>query len=439
MKKQISGMIGLYAVGVIVAFLLIVVVFALPTAPIKNHVAESVDTILNEGTYPAFMEDKLVRMHPNNAFDLGTLLLNNRITARDNFTDALMLLQASYDGTESVLERSMAVYRYADANDSPLSSLDVYVKGEINELQRMPYDRYWHGYMVFLRPLLLFLNLKQIRILNLIIMVVLLLWICKLMSENVLRNYRVWFLYGLLFFMPFTIPFCMQFCTSTYVMLIALIILLKNYEWLQQGARMAYYFMIVGMTVVYVDYLTFPLVTFGIPVIVLMLMDTSEDTLWKKLVRVIRYGIDWSIGYVGLWMAKWVIAFVVLHRNVIKEGIEQVMFRSSSIPDAGDFKITMLKAWGSNVCNYVNIVYVIIIVIGLVWVCHKIHPSKCSLMEMFRTEGIYLLIATTPFVWYGIFKNHSYSHGSFTFRSLFITVFAGMVFLRKWRERCEQR
>ena len=432
-------MIGLYAVGVIVAFLLIVVVFALPTAPIKNHVAESVDMILNEGTYPAFMEDKLVRMHPNNAFDLGTLLLNNRITARDNFTDALMLLQASYDGTESVLERSMAVYRYADANDSPLSSLDVYVKGEINELQRMPYDRYWHGYMVFLRPLLLFLNLKQIRILNLIIMVALLFWICKLMSENVLKNYRGWFLYGLLFFMPFTIPFCMQFCTSTYVMLIALIILLKNYEWLQQGARMAYYFMIVGMTVVYVDYLTFPLVTFGIPVIVLMLMDTSEDTLWKKLVRVIRYGIDWSIGYVGLWMAKWVIASVVLHRNVIKEGIEQVMFRSSSIPDAGDFKITMLKAWGSNVCNYVNIVYVIIIVIGLVWVCCKIRPSKCSLMEMFRTEGIYLLIATTPFVWYGIFKNHSYSHGSFTFRSLFITVFAGMVFLRKWRDRCEQR
>lgn len=431
-------MIGIYLAGVIVAFLLIVGVFALPNAPIKKHVTASADTILNEGTYPAFMEDKLVRMHPDNAFDLGTLLLNNRITARDNYTDALMLLQASYDGEESVLERAMAIYRYADANDFPLSSLDAYVKGDTDELQRITYDRYWHGYMVFLRPLLLVLNLTQIRILNLVIMVVLLLWICKLMGEKVSKAYRGLFLYSLLFFMPFTIPFCMQFCTSTYVMLIALIVLLRNYEWLQQGARMTYYFMIIGMTVVYVDYLTFPLVTFGIPVIVLMLMDKSEDTLWKKLVRVIRYGIDWSIGYVGLWAAKWVIASAVLQRNVIKEGVEQVLFRSSSTPDMGDFKITVLKAWGSNVCNYVNIVYLVIILIGLIWVCYKIRPSKYQLMEILRTEGIYLLIATMPFVWYGVFKNHSYSHGSFTFRCLFITVFAGMVFLGKWRERCEQ-
>lgn len=434
--NKIVGMIGIYLAGVIAAFVLIVGVFALPNDPIKKHVAESAETILDEGTYPAFMEDKLVRMHPDNAFDIGTLLLNNRITARDNFTDALMLLQASYDGTESLLERSMAIYRYSDAGDFPLTSLSAYVRGDVDELQRMPYDRYWHGYMIFLRPLLLFLNLKQIRILNLIIMAALLLWICKLMSAKACKAYRGWFLYGLLFFMPFTIPFCMQFCTSTYVMLIAMIVLLKNYEWLQKGARLAYYFMIIGMTVVYVDYLTFPLVTFGIPVIMLMLMDTSEDSLLRKLVRVIRYGIDWSIGYAGLWAAKWAIASVVLHQNVIKEGIEQVLFRSSSTPDMGDFKITILKAWGSNVCNYVNIVYLAIILIGLIWVCYKIRPSKCSLPEILREEGIYLLIATMPFVWYGVFKNHSYSHGSFTFRSLFITVFAGMVFLKKWSERC---
>ena len=39
-------------------------------------------------------------MHPYNAFDVKTMLLNNRITARDNYTDALMLLQAAYDGSE---------------------------------------------------------------------------------------------------------------------------------------------------------------------------------------------------------------------------------------------------------------------------------------------------------------------------------------------------
>lgn len=439
MRKQIVGMIQLYVLGVFLAFALIVGAFALPTRNMQQNMKESAHTLLDEGVYPTFLDDILVRMRPGNVLDLKTLLFNNRITARDNFTDALMLAQASYDGTEPLLERAMAVYRWSTEDENPFGLLQAIVDGNDTQLVRKQYDRYWHGYLVVLKPLLLIFDLSQIRIINLVVLTLLLGYCVFLMYQKIAKNYCGWFLYALLFFMPFTIPFCMQYCTATYVLLIALIILFKHYEWLQQESRLAYFFMLLGMTVAYVDYLTFPLVTFGIPVIFVLLLDRKKNTIKVDLLRVFRYGIDWSIGYVGLWASKWIVASLIMHQNLIEESLQQVAFRASSTSEMGDFKITFFQAIGSNVCNYVNLVYIIVILVGLISVCRKIRPKQYSLPEVLKQYGIYLLIAMTPFVWYGVFKNHSYGHGSFTFRCLFITVFAGMVFLEKWKEQCRSR
>lgn len=439
MRKQVVGMIQLYVLGVFLAFALIVGAFALPTRNMQQNMKESAHTLLDEGVYPTFLDDILVRMRPGNVLDLKTLLFNNRITARDNFTDALMLAQASYDGTEPLLERAMAVYRWSTEDENPFGFLQSIINGNDTQIVRKQYDRYWHGYLVVLKPLLLIFDLSQIRIINLVVLTLLLGYCVFLMHQKIAKNYCGWFLYALLFFMPFTIPFCMQYCTATYVLLIALIILFKHYEWLQQESRLAYFFMIVGMTVAYVAYLTFPLVTFGIPVIFVLLSDPKKRTFKVDLLRVFRYGIDWSIGYVSLWASKWMVASLIMHQNLIKESLQQVAFRASSTSKMGDFKITFFQAIGSNVCNYVNLVYIIVILVGLISVCRKIRPKQYSLLEALKQYGIYLLIAMTPFVWYGVFKNHSYGHGSFTFKCLFITVFAGMVFLEKWKEQCRSR
>lgn len=439
MRKQIVGMVKIYVVAVFLAFALIVGVFALPTHNMQQNMKESAQTLLDEGVYPTFLDGILIRMRPGNVLDLKTLLLNNRITARDNFTDALMLAQASYDGVEPLLERAMAVYRWSTEDENSFGLLQAIINENDTQLVRKQYDRYWHGYLVVLKPLLLVFNLSQIRVINLIVLTLLLGYCIFLMHRKISKNYCGCFLFALLFFMPFTIPFCMQYCTATYVLLIALIILFKRYEWLQQEQRLAYFFMIVGMTVVYVDYLTFPLVTFGIPVIFVLLLAPEKNTIKADLLRVFRYGIDWSIGYVGLWASKWILASLIMHQNLIKESLKQVAFRASAISEMGDFKITFFQAIGSNVCNYVNIVYMIVILIGLLAVCHQIKLKNCSLSEVFREYGIYLFIALMPFVWYGLFKNHSYGHGSFTFRCLFITVFAGMVFLEKWKDKCRSR
>lgn len=436
MKKKFSCMIILYIIGIAVAVFLLVLTFSIPNDRIKQNVIESTNTLSNEGVYPTFLSDKLVCMEPHNMFEIKTLLLNNRITLRDNYTDALMLLHAAYDGNESSLERALAIYRYADEKDLPESSLKAIGQTNDNETQRLSYARYWHGYLVVLRPLLVVLNINQIRTLNVVLLSGLLIWIIYLMNRSSLKSYSGWMLYSLLFFMPFTVPFCMQFCSVTYILLLSIIFLLKFFDWLKQGIRIPCLFFIIGMSVAYVDLLTFPLVTFGIPILFVLLLEESQDSLLKKIIRVFCLGIDWSIGYVGLWTSKWIIASIVLHKNVLSEAAKQLQIRTSA--NIGETNVSPVAVWFINICNYVNIFFFIVILMGFIIIFKNISMKKNVLYDVFRTESIYLFVACTPFVWFAVFKNHSYIHSIYTFRCLFVTVFAIMIFFQKWREHIQK-
>ena len=54
------------------------------------------------------------------------------------------------------------------------------------------------------------------------------------------------------------------------------------------------------------------MVTFGIPLIFILLLDSDGNC---GLAEIIKYGIDWALGCVGMWASKWVIASIVLKGN----------------------------------------------------------------------------------------------------------------------------
>ena len=75
----------LVTLSAITGFLLLILVYLLPTAPMEENVTASVEIFRREGTYPV-----------TDIMGVDTRL--------DNFTDALMLLSASYPGEENALE-----------------------------------------------------------------------------------------------------------------------------------------------------------------------------------------------------------------------------------------------------------------------------------------------------------------------------------------------
>ena len=127
-------------------FLFLLLVHLLPTERMKSNVYSSIDTIEAE------------------CFD-ELLVDEYKATMSGNFTDCLMLHYAIYDGDHSTLDQSLNIYRSeSDPEEEwwPGRSLLDYLNG-VEISKEVSYPRYWHGYLVFLKPLLLFTSFNSLR------------------------------------------------------------------------------------------------------------------------------------------------------------------------------------------------------------------------------------------------------------------------------------
>lgn len=90
LKDVFRGLLLLLA-GIVLAAAAMMGVYLLPTGPAPANIAASSAKLSDEETYPQ--------------------LANGRFSQLDNFTDALMLAEAAYQGHESLTDRAMNVYR----------------------------------------------------------------------------------------------------------------------------------------------------------------------------------------------------------------------------------------------------------------------------------------------------------------------------------------
>lgn len=116
----------------------------------KSHMAESTDLFNREGMYP-----QLIKEYENKLLD--------------NFTDCLMYATAIHPGTGNPVRDAVRNARYGYEDLDMLQSLVDYANDagdKENQRYEVVYPRYWHGYLVILKPLLLFFNVNRIRMLN---------------------------------------------------------------------------------------------------------------------------------------------------------------------------------------------------------------------------------------------------------------------------------
>ena len=161
-NKKTVGKLTLTMAGMLIAGLLLIIgVYLLPTGRMKGHVANSADTFNYEGEYPEIVQ-------------------GYRNSILDNYTDALMYATAIHPGTGNPVSDAMRNRRYEDSGSNLAQSLNDYandVTGKEDARYEMEYPRYWHGYLVILKPLLLFFDIGEIRMFNMVIQGALLLFL----------------------------------------------------------------------------------------------------------------------------------------------------------------------------------------------------------------------------------------------------------------------
>lgn len=95
---------------------------------------------------------------------------------------------------------------------------------------------------------------------------------------------------------------------------------------LQQGWYFSF-FMLNGICVAFFDLLTYPLVAFGVPLILALLLD-GFTTVKEGIKKLATYSFGWIIGYAGMWGGKWLAGSVLTGKDLFSDAIAQIGLRT---------------------------------------------------------------------------------------------------------------
>jgi hypothetical protein len=227
---------------------------------------------------------------------------------------------------------------------------------------------------------------------------------------------------------PVTTSLSLQFSNCYYLTLFGLIFLLKFYKLLSKKKSFAYYFGLMGILTAYFDLLTFPIVTLGIPLITYIMLQNEKEFDNTSVFNTLFYSFIWTISYAGMSVSKWLLGSLLLKRNLVKNAIEALLYRTSdttAIP--GTNSGTIFTAKDVFIKNYMYIKDYSIILIGFLFIgliililCNKYRISNFN----YRVLLTLVLVGIYPLIWFTVLKNHSYIHSFFTHKDLSITVYA---------------
>ena len=402
LKTVLKMFLGLLA-GTIAGILLLMLAFRIPGEPIYTHVRDSAYVFEIEGLYPA-MDNKVTKI-------------------LDNWTDALMLMQAFYEEEGAgTLDRSLNVYHPEYKNSDPVNTLLTYMSGRPAEYAAS-YPRYWHGYLIWLKPLLAFTDYLGFRSINRVVQAAVLLAAAAALVMRGQKRIILPFLAAVCYLRPTVVAFSLQNSTVFYITWIALIAAVLWNRKLRQGIRYLYYFMAVGMAVNYFDLLTYPIITLGIPMAMWLVMQ-SDVPFMGKIKAIVLYSASWAFGYFGMWIMKWTAASLLLRKNVFKDALMQAGTRLSGLAQGESF--TRWDVIRKNVLAGFSGIWLLAIVLIATVFLACIWKYRRGLRRLAAHIVPYLLVCLMPLAWYAVLGNHSFIHVQFTYRALAVVVFAGL-------------
>ena len=392
----------------VVGFLLLSAVFSLQVSGIRQHIKESLDIFINEGDYP--------RTH--SWTDMW----------RDNFTDNIMIGNAGYDGDEPLIDRVLSIYRvtasYEDRSLLPSQVLIAQYHDDLADAEgitfsRSSYEQYWHGYLVFLKPLLSLFTYFQIRIINGIAQILLLLAALYLMWKKNRKGLILPFviIWGIL--TPSDTMALLQYSDIYYIYSIGTIIVLAGFDEFKEGFY--YLFLGLGIATSFFDFLTYPLVSLAVPLCVFLYMRKSAD-IKQDLISIIVFSALWTAGYIGMWGFKWIL-LALFSGGIWEMVLGKIAMWTSSTSDLGD-SISIFSAIARPFVTIItNPFFLASLAYMLVSALISVRFAKHEKSKII----IFGIMALYPIAWFLVIKSHSYSHYWFSHKELIIFSFALML------------
>lgn len=412
--KNVLKYAGIFAVVMGICMLLLYLVCLIPQSRIKENVEDSIGTVMKNGNRKIF-----------------TVL--NKQVAFDTYADAMMLNTAyCIDSTHPFYSMLFARSNYVDGvTDTTISDkayennvmpyfasvedLGKTVSGE--KMVAIEYARYWHGYLIVLRPLLIFFNYDEIQIISYVFHITLLLILMYHIKKKIGTKYIIPFIFGFVAVEGYLVYCCFEETIAFSLILIESIVLfyIKEKDYVK-------YFFVIGIITPFFDLLTIPFAIAIIPLVIYYLLN-KENSAKDFLLKTINFGVLFAIGYIAMWIMKWLLVDVLYGRDLIKNAIGQVMYRADG-PNIKllDATVANIKRLGYPVTISACMIIASNIIIAIF---EKIKNKKIP--EPIKCNFVLAIAAFIPIMWYMIVKEHSLSHAYFTYRNLLILCVASQV------------
>lgn len=360
-----------------------VAVFSLDGTNIYKNVQESMNVIFDEGMHPAMG-------------NFGGWVL-------DNSTDRIMLCEAANFAKSSPLQDAML-------------NKDIYFNGilPVNDFSSEShfdnyyvYGRYWHGYILTLRPLLMICNYSQIRCIGALALLAGLIFSFIGIRKRCAKIVSWLYLGVMTVAMVPPVFISMQYTTCFLLTFIFISILTFFPSITSDKHRAGIFFFIIGMTIVFFDFLTVPLLTLCFTLTVYCLMRNGSICLKE----VVLLATLWFLGYGGLWAAKWLLATMITGQNFFANALNSIFIRTY-----GEDIIMTYSKW-----IYVSYYGLLLIFSVFIWICRHKAPVLYRYFYL-------LFIALLPALWLLVLRSHTLHHFWFTYRGIFASFFPLMIY-----------
>ena len=343
----------------------------------------------------------------------------------DHYADSILLgIAWQYDADKpirSVMQSSFYSNPFEDEN--------VNLRNAVAE--NLPaneqYLRYWHGSILWVRPLMLVLSLQQIYIFHAILLATLLAVLTVLLLKRRAYLFVAGLFVGLVATAVWFVPFTLEYCWN-YLWMAAFSLIILHLEKKEKTEWYTTAFLIFGMITVFFDFLTTETLTLTVPLLLLLYLEGQKGRNEDTIRRTVGCSARWLIGYAGAWCAKWLLACVALSENVLPEVAKQVHVR---LGRAEDFRAPIIKVLRYSVRdNFARLfpfdlgnVGKIVAFLLLMVYAYLLYVYRGEIRDKKRLLA-YLAIGFVPILRFLVLRNHSYLHDFFTYRALLGTILA---------------
>ena len=403
--KELKPFAKTFFILIAAFFVSMTLVYCIPTSWIQGNVEKSIEVLEGEGEYPMYFfyrHSAIIDIHTDK------LMYESLIQNRDYYNP---------------IQAAMSINQY---------------------------PRYWHGYQVLLRPLTVVFQVQELRYLGMLTFHLLFFWSAWLMAKKTKPLYAMFYVLTVASGYVVFLPVCFQFLTTFLVLFVSLIVFLRRYDKNKPlpAVKWMLYFFVVGMVENFFDFLTYPILTLGIPLVLLLWLRVRDEqadfrgNFWFMF----KASLSWFFGYALTWISKWLLSAAILGVRYFWRTMSVVQYRLEGSEEEPLDRIGTiqrnLKAWlnvqDGGVISWSKIALLILIVAVVLIIWRKLKDWKAV--------GAYLpilFVAAYPYIWYLVMSNHSQIHYWYTYRAQLAALFAGLVFLaailreRKPEEKAE--